>query len=345
MTIKDRVMATIIAFTLNAKWEALFEPNIMGFRLGRCTQDAVQKIYSELVKGERIVLDADINKFFDNIKHEVILNKTVEFRRILQRCFNAGIIEYGKKRKMMMGVIQGNPLSPILANIALNGMQKALGNEVQVVLYADDFLVIAPNKDLMRQIVPRLAKFLKKRGLFLKREKTQITNKRLGFNFLGFRIEQPRKKLYIKPQTEKVKKFLDRIREVIWINKQVSQRKLISMLNPIIRGWAMYYRYSDAAETFHRTDYDIVNLVWRWAKRRHKQKGKRWIFERYFERWERDKWVFRDVKTGYSLLRVSDVKRLEYDFVVDGLSPLDPDPGVRKAWERRAYQKIRHAMI
>jgi len=97
MTIKDRVMTTIINFALTAKWEAIFEPNMMGFRLGRCTQDAIEKIRSELLKGNKMILDADINKFFDNIKHKAVLNKIEIFRKALYRCLNAGIIDKGKR--------------------------------------------------------------------------------------------------------------------------------------------------------------------------------------------------------------------------------------------------------
>jgi RNA-directed DNA polymerase len=190
-----------------------------------------------------------------------------------------------------------------------------------------------------------LAKFLKERGISLKREKTRITTKREGFNFLGFRIEQPRIKLYVEPQKEKVKKFLDSIREILWTNKQIEQRKLIAKLNPIIRGWAMYYRYSDANKTFSRVDHAINGLLMRWAQRRHRNKGKRWIHNKYFEPIGKYKWVFRDVKTGYSIIRASSVRRLKYNFIVNDLSPFDPDPKVKEIWIRKSYQDIRHVMM
>jgi RNA-directed DNA polymerase len=143
MTIKDRIMATIILFALTAKWEALLEPNVMGFRPGRCTQDAIQRIYLELIRGDKIILDADINKFFDNIRHTAVLNKVKVFRKALYRCLNVRVIEKGKRMKTVKGIVQGSPLSPILANIALNGMQKALGNDICVISYADDLIIIA----------------------------------------------------------------------------------------------------------------------------------------------------------------------------------------------------------
>ncbi len=345
MTIRDRIMTTIINFALTAKWEALFEQNIMGFRPGRCTQDGIQKIYYELHRSNSIILDADINKFFDNIKHSAILSKLTVFRKALYQCLKAGVIDKGTRIKTMKGIIQGSSVSPILANIALNGMGFALGKDIHVIIYADDLIIIARTKDAMRQVIPKLSKFLKERGLYLKREKTRITTKKEGFNFLGFRIEQPRVKLYIRPQKEKVKSFLNEIRKFVWNVKQANQRFIIVKLNPMIRGWAMYYRYSDANEIFSRVDHEINQILWRWSLRRHPKKSKKWVHAKYYDGNDKDKWVFRDNKTGYTLNKTSKVQRLRYDFIVKDFSPLDPDPSVKEIWERRQNQEIRHAMI
>lgn len=345
MTIKDRIMTTIINFALIARWEALFEPNMMGFRPGRCTQDAIYKIHSELIKGDRIILDADINKFFDNIKHENILNKLSIFRKALYRCLKAGVIENGKRMKPVKGIIQGSPISPVLANIALNGIERALGQNICVIIYADDLIIITRTKEEMRRMVPKLSKFLKDRGLFLKRQKTRITTKKEGFNFLGFNVEQPRRKLYVKPQKEKVKSFLNEVKKVAWWFRPAKQERIIAKLNPMIRGWAMYYRYSDANKVFSRIDHEISKILWKWAIRRHPKKSKQWIYEKYHDTEAKDKWVFRDSKTGYTLMKMSKIQRLSYDFKVGNLSPLDPDPMVQKIWKQRHYQEIRHAMI
>jgi len=346
MTIKDRIMTTIISFALTAKWEALLDPGVMGFRPGRSTQDAIQMIYSELIKGDRVILDADINKFFDNIKHDAILNRLNVFHRVIKRCLKAGIIDNGKKNKTTKGIIQGSPVSPILANIALHGLQQLLGTDGLTVIYADDLIVMSRTKEAMRRIIPRMAKFLKDRGISLKREKTRIMDKRKGFNFLGFTIEQPRQKLYVKPQKERVKRFLDHMRLVIWSNKQMEQGKFIALLNPIIRGWAMYYRFSDAYQTFSRVDDTLNKIIWRWCERRHKsRKGKRWILNRYYETTRGRNRTFRVAKTSYTLTRASEVKRLKYQFRVDDKSPLDPDPKAKEFWKRRRYEEIRHAML
>ena len=346
MTIKDRVMTTILSLVLTAKWEALLSPDVMGFRPGRNTQDAIQRIYLELRQGDMVILDADIHKFFDTIKHDIILNEVDTFRKVLQRCLNSGIIDKGKKLRTTKGIVQGSPISPLLANIALHGLQQAIGNDGVAVIYADDFIIMSQTRDAMIRIIPKLAKFLRKRGLYLKREKTRITDKRQGFNFLGFTIEQPRQKLYVKPQKERVKRFLDHMRSIIWSHKQMEQRKFIAMLNPIIRGWSMYYRFSDAYHAFSRVDHVLWKQIWYWAIRRHKNdgKGKRWIYNKYYEKIGNKAWTFRVPKTGYALTRTSDTKRIKYKFIVGDKSPLDPNPMIKEYWNRRRYEEIRCAM-
>jgi RNA-directed DNA polymerase len=345
MTIKDRVMVTIISLALTAKWEARLDPDIMGFRPGRSTQDAIQRIYIELRKGDRIILDADINKFFDNIRHDAILDRLDVFHGVITRCLKSGIIDNGRKIQTKKGIVQGSPVSPILANIALHGLQQVLGSDGSAVVYADDLIVIIRTRKAMRRIIPKLARFMRERGLSLKREKTRITSKKQGFNFLGFTIEQPRQKLYVKPQKERINRFLDHIRLVIWSNKQMEQGRFIALLNPIIRGWAMYYRFSDAYKAFSRVDEVIWKLIWSWCKRRHKgRKGRRWIYDRYYGKSGNLNRAFRVAKTGYTLTKARDVKRLKYQFIVGDFSPLDPDPKVKQVWKRRRYEEIRLAM-
>ena len=363
MTIKDRVMTTIISFAITAKWEAILEPNVMGFRPGRSAQDAMKRIYYELEGKDRVILDADLSGFFDNIEHNAILERLNEFSQMISRCLRAGIIEKGRLHKTTRGVVQGSPLSPVLANIALHGLQELFGaftrngryilpsykqgynKDVCVIRYADDFVITAPSKRILEHwVLPKLRRFLGERGIQLNEEKTKKTTKEEGFNFLGFTIEQPRRKLFIRPQDEKIKKFLNRLREIVWSNKQMEQRKLIRKLNPVLRGWAMYYRYSDANRAFEKVDYELWKLLWRWAKRRHPHKGKKWILHRYFGKIGEASWVFRDEKTGYSLIQIVNVRRLDYSFVVGTLSPYDPNPKVKKVWKRKGYEEIRHAM-
>lgn len=335
MTVKDRILATIISFALEAYWEAFMEPNVMGYRMGRCTQDAIQVIVKLLSRGNPIILDADIKSFFDNVTHDAILSRVLCFREVVKRALTAGIVENGILTKTMRGIMQGSPLSPILANIALHGMETELEMipGVTVVRYADDLVAVAPTKRVMEmEVVPRLERFLAVRGLSLKAEKTRIVTKRVGFDFLGFTIKKPRIKLLVKPRRKNVQGILERVREIIRSNKQIEQKKLITMLNPVINGWAKYYQYTRASEVFSHMDADIWRALWRWAKRRHPNKGRRWILPRYFGHAGPDSWSFRDETTGYMLPKAADMKFRDYTFVVGGASVLDATCPSRKAW-------------
>ena len=211
LTLKDRVMARIISFALMAKWDPIFESNVMGYRPGRSRQDAIYIICNFLSKGNKVVLESDIKDFFENIEHKIILEKLGLFKSIIKKILKIKIIENGKRYRNKKGIIQGNPLSPVLANIALHGLQglfetriingKYIKANVKVscVRYADDFIIIAPSYKLIETwVIPRLEKFLKERGLELNRQKTRITNKAEGFTFLGYNIREVNNTLVIK---------------------------------------------------------------------------------------------------------------------------------------------------
>ncbi len=346
MTIKDRVMASIVSYALNAQWEALFEPNVFGFRPGRCTQDAIHLIYEKLSRQDMAVLDADIKSFFDTVRHDAIISKLTCFRAFVKHQLVSGTIENGHIKKQTTGIMQGSPLSPVLANIALHGLETALEQErdVFVIRYADDLVVLSPTIRIMKNIVlPRLIAILKERGLELKVEKTRLVKRCEGFNFLGFTIEKPRLKLYIKPQEEKVLQFLEHLRNIVKTHKQAAQRILIARLNLTINGWASYYRYSDAYRAFARVDESMWRTLWKWARRRHPNKGHRWIVNKYFGIKGSRTWVFRDEVTGYSLASACDTKREKYGFVVGSLSPFDKSPDTIIAWRQRKPRELMRA--
>jgi len=345
MTIKDRVMATIISLGLEAAWEAVMEPNVMGYRMGRCTQDAIQVIVKALSKGNPAILDADIKSFFDNVKHEAILERVPCFRDVIKRALNAGIVENGVLTKTTRGIMQGSPLSPVLANIALHGMETELESipGVTVVRYADDLVTIAPTRLVTEaRVVPGLVQFLAVRGLSLKAEKTRIVTKKEGFDFLGFAVGQPRRKLLIKPRKKNVHECLERVRGIIRSNKQAEQRTLIALLNPVISGWARYYQYTNVSQIFSHVDAVIWRALWRWAKRRHPDKNRGWILRRYFGKVGTRSWCFRDEKTGYALVKAENMKYREYTFVVGGMSILDKDCPSRKTWASQSYGDVVH---
>ena len=107
----------------------------------------------------------------------------------------------------------------------------------------------------------------------------------------------------------------------------------------------MYYRFSDAFKTFDRVDHEIWDLIWRWCKRRHKRKGRKWIYQRYYEKTGNRNMTFKVAKTGYTVVRARHVIRLKYNFNVTNMSPLDPNPKVREIWRRRKYEEIRYTVL
>ena len=155
--------------------------------------------------------------------------------------------------------------------------------QLNVVRYADDFVVTGVSKDVLElKVLPAVREFIAARGLELSEEKTRITNIAEGFDFLGQNVRKYDGKLLIKPAKKSVKSLLDKVREIIKGNASVTQEALIHKLNPVIRGWAMYHRHVVAKASFSSIDSHIWQLLWKWARRRHPMKGARWVKNRYF---------------------------------------------------------------
>ena len=152
--------------------------------------------------------------------------------------------------------------------------------------YADDFVITGKSKELLEgEAQPLVEQFLQERGLELSPTKTVITHVEKGFDFLGQNVRRyPNGKLLIKPSRKNVKTFLDGIRRTIKAALGFSAADLIEELNPKIRGWANYHRHVVSKRTFARADYEIFPCLWRWARRRHRNKNLRWLKEKYFER-------------------------------------------------------------
>ena len=145
---------------------------------------------------------------------------------------------------------------------------------------------------LEREVKPAVVEFLTRRGLVLSPEKTKITHINEGFDFLGWNIRKYNGKLLTKPSKANIKAHLDKIREVIKGNKTAKQANLIRLLNPVLRGWANYHSHVVAKKTFARIDANVWSMLWRWAARRHPEKGARWVKDRYFKTRGTRNWVF-----------------------------------------------------
>ncbi len=202
----------------------------------------------------------------------------------------SGYIDQGKFHETGEGTPQGGIISPSLLNLTMRGFEaeikKVTGSRdlVNVVVYADDFIVSARSKEILEtEVKPPISKFLAERGLTLSGEKTLITHIDQGFDFLGFNVRRYEDKLLIKPAKKSVKSFLDNFRDCVASNKSAKTENLLNILNPKIMGWANYFRSVVSKKTFSYVDHQIFCCLWRWAKRRHTGRSKSWVWSKYFQ--------------------------------------------------------------
>jgi RNA-directed DNA polymerase len=347
-TMTDRAMQALYLLGLAPVAETTGDANSYGFRPMRSTADAAEQCFKVLNAHPNCaawVLEGDIEGCFDNIDHAWLTDHVPMDTVMLRKWLKAGVVEFGTLRPTVAGTPQGGIISPVLANLALDGLEEKLlakfgpkgsrkGNrhKVNLVRYADDFIVTGASRELLEtEVLPLVRDFLASRGLRLSVEKTHITHVDQGFDFLGWNVRKYGGKMLIRPSRKNVKAFLAKVREVVRSLRAANQVKLIRVLNPIIRGWANYHRCQVAAETFHKVDKVIWDMLYRWAKRRHSNKGARWVLERYFGPNGPRQWDFvckverKDgLKTLVKLVRASDFKIVRHVKVRSDANPFDP---------------------
>jgi RNA-directed DNA polymerase len=356
-TIIDRCLQAKVKNALEPSWEARFEGSSYGFRPGRGCHDAIGKIYglARPNKRKKWVVDADITGCFDNIDHQFLLNiiGSVPGRELIKQWLKAGYVDKGVLYDTEAGTPQGGVISPLLANIALHGMEKALGVKFDkqgqihgpraVVRYADDFVVFCESEEDAEQAVNTLKEWLGNRGLSLSEEKTRIAHLSQGFDFLGFNIRHYKGrtsktgyKLLIKPSKKSVQQIRDKLRGE-WFNLNGSNAiAATKKLNPIIRGWANYFRIGVASVVFQKLDQWMFQRERLFVNRNHPNKPKEWKKDTYWGRLNvdrKDNWVFGDKHTGAFLQKFSwfNIKR---HVMIRGTHSPD-DPGLRKYWQER----------
>jgi RNA-directed DNA polymerase len=291
-TLRDRAMQALHALALKPIAETVGDKNSYGFREGRSCADAIGQTFCALAKSYAPVwvLEGDIKSCFDRISHKWLLANIPMDARILRLWLEAGYWEKGRLFPTKEGTPQGGIISPVIANLTLDGMEKAIRSrikprrdQVNFIRYADDFIVTARTKETLEKIVkPAVVDFLAQRGLELSEQKTTITHIQAGFNFLGQNVRKYGNKLVIKPAKEGLKALVQKSRE--HIKGMVGQKAetLIKTLNPILRGWANYHRYVCSAEAFWTAERIIQDQVLRWARRTHPNKSYGWLKRKYF---------------------------------------------------------------
>ncbi|WP_354635912.1 group II intron reverse transcriptase/maturase [Planktothricoides raciborskii] len=349
-TMRDRIEQAIVMNALEPEWEPVFEPNSYGFRPGRSCQDAIEQSFIRLCKGrDTWVFEADIKGFFDNIAHESILKQLGNFpkRDLIQRWLKAGYVLKGEFNPTKTGTPQGGVISPLLANIGLHGLEqlvKTTNSKLGIVRYADDFIVTARDKESLEKAQTRIQQWLSEIGLELSTEKTVITSIEDGFDFLGFNHRHYNGKLLIKPSKKKVLAFCKRIGKEIKAMNGCEQEVVIKKLNPILRGFANYYKGVVSKVTFSYISSRVWYYLWSWAKRRHPNKNTKWIRKRYFKTIKGNKWTFACTSTDKR--RGKEVETILYPIAytpierhvkVKGEASPD-DPSLKEYWEKRHHK-------
>ena len=359
--IADRALQALASSALEPEWEARFEPRSYGFRPGRGCHDAIEAIY-QVGKGaspaRRWALDADLAAAFDRIGHSFLLSLLGTFpaRELVAGWLTAGVVEDGRLTPTGEGTPQGGVISPCLLNVVLHGMEDAAGVCYQrsgtdaahaaagspvLVRYADDLVALCHSRQQAEQVKARLAAWLAPRGLAFNEGRTRIVTLEEGFDFLGVTVRRYHGKLLIRPSKAAVRRIRERLRTEMRSLRGTNAQAVIARLNPIVRGWAAYYRTVVSSETFTALDHYLWKLTYKWAKHSHPNKPTRWIIRRYFGTFNKsrhDQWVFGDRDSGAYLHRFAWTKIVRHQMVRGTSSP--DDPALTEYWAARRHRGI-----
>lgn len=355
--IADRALQALTVNALEPEWEARFEPKSYGFRPGRGCHDAIVAIHTTASRtdAKRLwVLDADLAAAFDRLDHEHISDSLGTFpgRGMVRQWLKAGVVEQGRFTPTEHGAPQGGVISPLLMNVALHGMEAAAGVRYHVtgtragktvegcpavIRYADDLLALCHSREQAEQVKARLGAWLTPRGLVFNEDKTRITHLSEGVDFLGFNIRRySNDKLLTKPSNDALRRIRKRLSTEVRTLRGSNADAVIGKLNPIINGWAAYYRIGVSKRAFGALDAHLWKLTYKWARFTHPNKARRWVTTRYFGEFNparRDKWIFGSRDTGFYLRKFAWTPIVRHRMVAGTASP--DDPFLTDYWHQR----------
>ena len=300
-TIRDRIVQQACKIVIEPIFEANFLDSSYGFHPKRDAKQATEKVKKELYKNWYVV-DADIQGYFDNINHEILLgllNRRISDRRVIKLCrqwLQAGVIENGKYYSTEKGSPQGGVISLLLANIYLHVLDSYWENHKElgiIVRYADDAVLVCRTRKDAELAFEHLKRIMTKLKLTLNPQKTKIVNmNKESFDFLGFRYQKfgktksGRKLPYMMPSKKAMKKVKDAIR-VITCRKSSYEglEQKVEKLNPLIRGWRNYFQHGNSTKRFKQLDEYMWMKLWRRVYYRRKQKKYREHVLYGFRKW------------------------------------------------------------
>jgi RNA-directed DNA polymerase len=318
-TARDRTVQAALKLVLEPIFEADFKPCSYGFRPGRRAQDAIEEIFFYGTHFYEWVLEGDIKSCFDEIDHTALMGRVrrrIGDKRVLalvKAFLKAGILgEDQVARDTTTGTPQGGILSPLLANIALSvldehfmGQWEAWGGQggrakrrrqglanYRLVRYADDFVVmVTGSREHVEALRDEVAAVLAPMGLRLSEQKTVITHIDEGFDFLGLHIQRKRKQgtqrrtLYTYPSKTALAAVKAKVRVLTQGITNQTLANLLQRVNPVLRGWANYFRHGVSAKTFDYLNAFSWRRVVNWLRRKHPKAGWKWLRRRYLPRW------------------------------------------------------------
>ena len=372
-TITDRIYQEVIRIILEPQMEVRFEPTSYGFRPKRGVYDAITRIFSN-IRGDKWcwVFEGDFKGCFDNLSHDFILEQLKGFtlKGVVERILKAGYLDNNVFNETTKGTPQGGLLSPLLANIALTGLEDYLNITYEakynknaesnvtyvtkgnycIVRYADDFVIFAKRKEELIEVRNILDPYLDERGLELAEDKNSITHTHNGFDFLGFNCRlyktQNRYKCLIKPSKESIKKAKRRIADVFSYCQGNNVDFLIEKLNPVIRGIGYFWRPTIAKEAFNEMDNYVWKKLYNFLRRLHPNKGWKWIVKKYFPQYDEKgnfigKWTLVGPNDKNQLFKMASIPVRRWNMIKYNYSPYDANKTeyfenrIRKQFSRR----------
>lgn len=318
-TAYDRAVQTLAAFALAPIAEATADARSYGYRPHKSAHDAAG--YLKLALGapysKRWVVKASIGGLSGSRFRAWAATNIPMDRKVLAAFLDAGFMELPRRTwgpwapgapraggdRAASRVWRGSVIAPVIATMALDGLEGALGDRFLVVRYVDEVVVLGKARDaLVAEALPAVARFLAARGLRLVRHKTAIASIEDGFDVGGFTFREYanaaravgyKKGIFlVTPSKAAVKGFKKRLKAVFKDFRHRSARALIVKVNPMVRAWADYYRSSNASPAFASVRWYVQGLILAWCRKKHLKTARRVLWKRYFTRVKGNRWVF-----------------------------------------------------
>ncbi len=293
-TYYDRAMQTLYAYALDPIAESWGDRKSFSYRKGRSAYDIHQYIVSAFSGDDapEWVVIADILKCYENISHEWILKNIPMAKNVLIEFLNAGYVFAGDIFPMEVGVGIGCTISPIIANMVLDGLQEEIFSKLypdgnidysngNLLRYADDLIISARDKETASKIVSIAANFLRVRGLQLSHEKTKILHISEGFTFMSRTYQKRGDTLIATPSEVAIEQFMESLKDTI-SNYIGSQKSLIEKVNRKIDGWTTYHKITEANDAFRKMDTYVTALLLELCEKKHPRWAKERIIEKYW---------------------------------------------------------------